>query len=107
MWGVVFGWEAVKDYVSARVYVCEGCGHAVPTELHHMLIHRMKGNKKIDCSVNAMYLCRKCHDSGVYNGWEQRVEFYKKQLRRYGSEAVNGWLDGLDLVTKPSFHRYQ
>ena len=102
-WENIYGWEEVKEYLFPKILLCEGCGMRRPEELHHILIHRAKGNKKLDCAINAMALCKECHESGKYNSWKEREKHYNKQVERYGEEAVLEWLDSLQLRDKPKF----
>ncbi len=84
---------------------CEGCGSGTALELHHMLIHKKKGKRKwLDVEYNFMLLCKKCHESGVYNNHEMRVIFWYIQVGRYGYDIMVEWWNLIPLITKPKYN---
>jgi hypothetical protein len=95
-------WVALRKQITKdRGFLCQACGRARWTELHHCLIHREKGNDPLDCIENMMAVCHKCHQ--YCNAWEIRVKFWQSQCKLYGHERMVAWLDGLELKAPPRF----
>ena len=95
-------WQALREQIARdRGKWCECCGCAFWTELHHSLIHRMKGHPELDCIENLQAVCPACHP--YQNGHETRRRFWQSQCELCGAVHMREWLDGLDLKVKESY----
>lgn len=82
--------------------MCNYCHVRPATELHHCLLHRIKGRPELDHPFNLEPVCHACHQSGIVNGYEHRRAFYAQQVRRYGDEFRRWWVD-LPMKVKPCY----
>ncbi len=95
-------WASLRETIrNDRGDYCEACGCAPWTELHHCLVHKMKGHQELDCVENLMAVCKDCHP--YCNGWNTRVKFWNSQVEFYGLLHMLEWLTNLDLKIKPRF----
>jgi len=93
--------EIFDAIVAKRGKYCEACYWNIGTELHHCIVHRRKGNKKLDDPRNLELLCKECHSMGFVNSYEHRCGFWKRQVKR--GELMSEWYDSLNLKTKERF----
>ena len=95
-------WAALRETIRLdRGIYCEVCGCAPFTELHHCLIHKMKGHEELNCVENLMAVCADCHP--YQNGFKARCRFWRSQVALYGRERMQEWLGGLGLKIIPRF----
>lgn len=81
--------------------MCECCGFRPATEAHHCLIHRARGIESLDDERNIELVCSVCHP--LCNAFAHRDAFWQIQVKRYGKESMEEWLDSLPLKVKPKF----
>ena len=81
--------------------ICEMCGVRQATELHHCIIHRRKGNPKLDAEENLMPVCHQCHMEAKVNSREVRKKFWKEQIKR--GYDMHAWYNSLGLKYKEYF----
>lgn len=98
--------ESLKEkLILERGSFCEVCGRPVmgpALELHHCLIHRMKGVKELNGPENLQLVCHECHTCGPANSWQNRQKFWNDQIARgYDMQA---WMENLPLKIKIVFN---
>lgn len=95
-------WTQLKArLIAERGHICERCRIRDAADLHHSLVGRMKRKPELNVEYNAELLCKECHaNPGAYN---ERLVFWKKQCKRYGTEVMRAWHDGLNLLIKEKF----
>jgi hypothetical protein len=93
----------LPDLVRERGTLCEWCETHPATERHHCLFHRMKGHPELDDKRNLMIVCAQCHQSGEVNGYFARCWFWRRQVARYGWEAMMEFYNGVKLKIKEVF----
>jgi hypothetical protein len=85
-----------------KYIICNVCHVSRATELHHVLIHRMRSKPELNHPYNLEPLCKSCHQNGKVNSYEHRREFYQQQVKKYGQDFIDWW-NGLNLKVKPKF----
>lgn len=95
-------WKALRFAIAQdRGGWCEVCGCAPWEELHHCLVHRMKGREELDSIYNLQAVCKDCHPYA--NSFENRQRFWRSQCQIYGEKTMREWYDNLDLKVKENF----
>jgi hypothetical protein len=88
------------DIIKRRGYLCEcGCGKA-GEDLHHAFIHhiRSKGKTKypqLNDKRNLIVVNHQEHITRKFDTREWRRKFWKKQVERYGEDAMMDWIESL------------
>ena len=79
-----------------RGMLCEcGCGCA-SQDVHHALIPNLKRFREyVNTPYNLILVNHEEHISRKFDNREWRVKFYKRQVLRYGQEAMDEWLNSL------------
>ena len=67
--------ELFDSIIAKRGEYCQVCYWNKATELHHCIVHRRKGNKKLDDPRNLEAVCHECHQLGLVNSYEHRCGF--------------------------------
>jgi hypothetical protein len=88
---------SVLELRAKRGHLCEWCHKREGVERHHCLIHdSVRFHEELTVEENLMLACSYCHTGiCVLNGFDVRVEFWKRQCERYGPDHMLDWLDSL------------
>ena len=88
------------DTILTRRPICEVCWSRPATQLHHCLVHRMKGHPELTCEENLQPICERCHTSGEQraNSMENRIAFANIQIER--GFKIGEWYRSLPLKVK-------
>jgi len=97
-----------RRLIKERGAICEvkGCSN-LAVEAHHCLYHRRRGKHpvpELDMDENLQLVCLQCHRvTGRANGFENRVDFWKRQCERFGREHMIEWNQGLPIKVKEHY----
>ena len=96
-------WNALKRDLFANHPLCKICHLKPAVHLHHAIINKGKvRNKKLhkylDCKENALEVCESCHKFA--DSYGVRVEAFRINSQRYGTEHMKGWYNSLPFKVK-------
>ena len=74
--------------------ICEVCNKNPGVEAHHCLYRRDRRvkNGSLDEIYNLQLVCYQCHHvTGLADSYENRENFWRSQVERYGLQAMLRW----------------
>lgn len=80
-----------------KTRLCEWCNSRAGVERHHCLIHDAKRyHDVLTVEENLMLACPECHTgTRILNSKMVRAWFWHRQVKRYGLEHMEEWLESL------------